>query len=77
MAEARTTLHHARLAERITACNFYAWPTPLAPIGGVVQAQAAIMSYLDIFWLLGVPAFCLSPLARLLPRMSKGAGPAH
>ena len=32
------------------------------------------MSYLDIFWLLGVPALCLWPLALFLPRMPKRGG---
>jgi MFS transporter, DHA2 family, multidrug resistance protein len=77
MLEERTQFHHARLAEHITAYNGYGWPTPLAPIDGVVQAQAAMMSYLDIFWLLGVMALCLWPLALFLPRMAKGAAPAH
>jgi DHA2 family multidrug resistance protein len=77
MLEERTQFHHARLAEHVTAYNGYAWPTPLAPIDGVVQAQAAVMSYLDIFWLLGAVALCLWPLALFLPRMPKGAAPAH
>lgn len=77
MLEQRTQFHHARLAEHITAYNGYAWPTPLAPIDAVVQAQATMMSYLDIFWLLGVLALCLWPLALFLPRMPKGAAPAH
>jgi DHA2 family multidrug resistance protein len=77
MLEERTQFHHARLAEHITAYNGYAWPTPLAPIDGVVQAPATIMSYLDIFWLLGALARCLWPLALFLPRMRKGAAPAH
>jgi MFS transporter, DHA2 family, multidrug resistance protein len=42
-----------------------------------VQAQASIMSYLDIFWLTGVLALCLWPLALFLRRMPKGAAPAH
>jgi hypothetical protein len=35
------------------------------------------MSYLDIFWLLGMLGLCIWPLALLLPRMPKGAAPAH
>jgi len=77
LLEGRTQFHHARLAEHITGYNGYGWPTPLAPIDGVVQAQAAMMSYLDILWLLGVLALCLWPLALFLPRMAKGAAPAH
>ena len=52
-------------------------PTPLAPNDGVVQARSSIMSDLDIFWLLGVLALCLWPLAPFLPQMEKGAAPAH
>jgi hypothetical protein len=51
--------------------------TPLAPIDRVVQAQATIMTYLDIFWLLGVLALCLRPLALFLPQMPRRAAPAH
>jgi DHA2 family multidrug resistance protein len=53
------------------------WPTALAPIDRVVQAQATIMIDLDIFWLLGVLALCLWPLALFLPQMPKRAVPAH
>jgi len=35
------------------------------------------MSYLDLFWVLGVMALCIWPVALLLPRMPKGAAPAH
>jgi DHA2 family multidrug resistance protein len=77
MLQERLQFHHERLAEHVTAYNGYAWNTPLAPIDGVLQAQAGIMSYLDIFWLLGVLGLCIWPLALLLPRMPKGAAPAH
>jgi DHA2 family multidrug resistance protein len=73
----RSQFHHARLAEPITLYNGYDWNTPLAPIDGVIQAQAGIMSYLDIFWLLGMLGLCIWPLALLLPRLPKGAAPAH
>jgi DHA2 family multidrug resistance protein len=49
----------------------------MAPINGVVHGQASIMSYLDIFWLLGIVALCVWPLALFLPRMPKGTVPAH
>jgi hypothetical protein len=35
------------------------------------------MSYLDIFWLLGIVALCIWPLALFLPRMPKGAAAGH
>jgi hypothetical protein len=43
----------------------------------VVQAQSSIMRDLDIFWLLGVLALCLWPLALFLARMAQAAAPAH
>jgi MFS transporter, DHA2 family, multidrug resistance protein len=77
MLQERTQFHHARLAEHITAYNGFGWNTPLAPMDAVVQAQAAVMSYLDIFWLLGVVALLVWPFVLLLPRVPKGAAPAH
>jgi len=77
MLQERLQFHHARLAEHVTAYNGYAWNTPLPPIDGVIQAQAGMMSYLDIFWMLGVLGLCIWPLALLLPRLPKGAAPAH
>jgi DHA2 family multidrug resistance protein len=77
MLQERLQFHHARLAEHVTAYNGYGWNTPLAPIDAIVQAQAGIMSYLDIFWMLGMLALCIWPIALLLPRMPKGAAPAH
>ena len=77
MLEERLQFHHERLAEHITAYNGYTWNTPLTSIDGGIQAQAGIMSYLDIFWLLGILGLCIWPLALLLPRLQKGAAPAH
>jgi DHA2 family multidrug resistance protein len=77
MLAERTQFHHARLAEHITAYNGFGWDTPLAPINALVQAQASIMSYLDIFWLLGILALVAAPAILLLPRVPKGAVAAH
>jgi DHA2 family multidrug resistance protein len=77
MLEERTQFHHARLAEHITAYNGYGWGVPLAPVNSMVQAQAAVMSYLDIFWLLGIVALVVSPVVLLLPRVPKGAALGH
>lgn len=77
MLEQRLQFHHERLAEHITAYNGYTWNTPLAPIDSMIQAQAGIMSYLDIFWMLGMLGLCIWPIALFLPRMPKGAAPAH
>jgi MFS transporter, DHA2 family, multidrug resistance protein len=77
MLQERTQFHHARLAEHITAYNGFGWSVPLAPIDALVQVQATIMSYLDIFWVLGILALVVSPVILLLPRVSKGAAMAH
>jgi DHA2 family multidrug resistance protein len=73
----RAQFHHARLAEHITPYNGYAWPAPLGQIARQLQAQAAIMSYLDVFWLLGVIVLSCTPLILLLPKVGKGATAAH
>ncbi len=77
MLQERLQFHHERLAEHVTAYNGYGWNVPLTSIDQLIQAQAGIMSYLDIFWLLGILGLCIWPLALLLPRMPKGAAPAH
>lgn len=77
MLQQREQFHHARLAEHVTAYNGFGFGTSLAPISAAIQAQSEIMSYLDIFWVLGVIALCIWPAALLLPRMPKDAVPAH
>jgi DHA2 family multidrug resistance protein len=77
MLQERTQFHHARLAEHITAYNGYGWNTNLAPVDALVQVQATIMSYLDIFWLLGIIALVVAPVVLFLPRVSKGIAVAH
>jgi MFS transporter, DHA2 family, multidrug resistance protein len=77
MLQVRGQFHHARLAEHITAYNGFGWNTPLAPVDAIVQAQAVIMSYLDVFWLLGLLALCVAPAALLLPLVPKGAPAGH
>jgi MFS transporter, DHA2 family, multidrug resistance protein len=73
----RTQFHHARLAESVTPYNGYGFGHSLSQIAQAVENQASVMSYLDIFWLLGVIALCVWPAALFLPRMPKGAAPAH
>jgi DHA2 family multidrug resistance protein len=77
MLQERGQFHHERLAEHITAYNGYGWSTPLAPVDAIVQAQASIMSYLDVFWLLGMLALIVAPFALLLPKVPKGAAAGH
>jgi len=73
----RTQFHHERLAEAVTPYNGYGFGHSLTQIAQAVQNQATMMSYLDIFWLLGVIALCVWPIACFLPRMPKGAALAH
>ena len=77
MLQRREQLHHARLVEHVTAYYGFGFGRSLAHINAAIQAQSEIMSYLDLFWLLGVIALCIWPVALLLPRMPKGAAPAH
>ena len=77
MLAERIQFHHERLGEHITAYNGFGWNAPLAPVDALVQAQASVMSYLDIFWLLGVMAIVVAPVILLLPRVPKGSAPAH
>jgi MFS transporter, DHA2 family, multidrug resistance protein len=73
----RTQFHHARLASEVTPYNGYWFGHSLAAIARAVQTQAQVMSFLDIFWLLGLTAICLFPIALLLPKMPKGMTVGH
>ena len=61
----------------MTPYNGYSFGHSLSAIAQAVQTQAQMMSFLDIFWLLGIVALCLAPLALLLPNMPRGAAPGH
>jgi hypothetical protein len=71
--DGRTQSHHARLAEHMTAWNGYGWLTPLAPVDALVQAQASIMSDLDIVWVLGIIALVVWPAVLPLPGVPQEA----
>ena len=65
----RTQFHHARLSEQVSSIG--ARGATLTQSGldsaqNVVQAQAQLLSYLDIFWLFGVLALCVIPIALFL-----------
>ena len=68
----RTQFHHARLAEHITPYSDMHGQT-LAQLGQAVETQASIMSYLDIFWALGILALVVWPITLLLKGAPKGA----
>jgi len=77
LLEWRTQFHHARLASEITPYNGYWFGHSVAAIARAVQTQAQVMSFLDIFWLLGLVALCIWPVALFLPKMPKGATAGH
>ena len=71
----RTQFHHVRLAEHVSALS--AGPN-LASRGleaaqRAVQVQAQALSYFDVYWLFGIAALCVAPLALLLKSPPKGA----
>ncbi len=73
----RQQIHHARLAEHVTPYNGYGFGTSLAQIGRMVQQQASILTYLDVFTALALVAAIAAPLALCLPRLPKGAPAGH
>jgi DHA2 family multidrug resistance protein len=77
MLQERSQFHHERLAEHITAYNGYGWTTGMAPVDAMVNAQASVMSYLDIFHTLGLMALIVAPVILLLPIVPKGTAAAH
>jgi len=70
----RTQFHHARLAEQISPYRGLHGRS-LPQIAEAVQHQAQFMSYLDLFYLLGVILLLIWPVILLLgavPRAAKG-----
>jgi MFS transporter, DHA2 family, multidrug resistance protein len=72
----RTQFHHARLAEHVSALS--ASPDSLLKLGlpaaqVVVQTNASILSYLDVYWLFAMIAFAIAPFALLLKNPKPGA----
>jgi hypothetical protein len=43
----------------------------------IVQMNATILSYLDVYWIFGLLAFCIAPVALILKSPPKGAADAH
>jgi DHA2 family multidrug resistance protein len=67
----RTQFHTARLGEHLTPYNGFG--TGLAALAQRVSQQAQMMTYLDLFWILGTTAIVVAPMALLLPKLPKGA----
>jgi DHA2 family multidrug resistance protein len=76
----RTQFHHARLVESITPYGNLHGLT-LARIAPLVQNQAAFMSYLDMFRIVGLLALCVWPIALFLnpppKRAAQGGAVGH
>jgi len=67
----REQFHHARLAEHITPYNGFV--SSLGSIAATLEQQASVLSYLDVFIMLGVISLVLCPVCLLLPKLPKGA----
>ncbi len=68
----RQQFHQARLMEHVTVYNGYGYGADLAGVAQRVATQAGIMTYLDLFFALGIAAAVVAPLALLLPNLPKG-----
>jgi DHA2 family multidrug resistance protein len=76
----RTQYHHVRLAEHVSLLSPLS--NSLGRLGlpvaqSIVQTNATIMSYLDVYWIFGLLAFCIAPLALILKSPQKGAASVH
>ncbi len=77
MLSYRAQFHYERLGESVTPYSGYGFGHALGTIAHAVQTQAQAMSYLDVFWLLGLVALCVWPLALFLPLTPRSAPAGH
>jgi len=68
----RSQFHTARLGEHLTAYNGFGYGTNLSLLAHRVFMQAQMMTYLDLFRVLGVAALLVAPVALVLPKLPKG-----
>lgn len=54
--------------------SLHAGQQALAVVGGIVQQQALVMTYNDLFWIFGVIVLCTMPLVLFLKPLPKGQG---
>jgi DHA2 family multidrug resistance protein len=76
----RTQFHHARLGEQVSeigARGAQLAHDGLAAAQQLVQAQAQVLSYLDIFRIFGIASLCVVPIAFLLKTPPAGAAHGH
>jgi DHA2 family multidrug resistance protein len=78
----QTQRHHARLAESVSPLSRHfgiylnqsgmSGDDAIRGVNSIVQAQASILSYIDIFWLWGIGAFLAWPIGLLIRNVPKG-----
>ena len=75
----RGQFHHARLAESMSMYSrgFQQYAKlSLAQLDQIVQRQAVMLSYIDIFWFLTLMAACAIPIAFILRKVKSGQAAA-
>jgi DHA2 family multidrug resistance protein len=73
MLAQREQFHYARLVDHITPFNGYGVGKSLTGIASSLSTQAGVMSYLDVFTLLGWAVVLLAPFCFFLPKLPRGA----
>ena len=73
----RTQFHWERLHEYLNPYNPNLGGQAPTAFVSALQQQSSILSYIDVFFLLAMMAFCAAPLAIFLPRTPKGAAAGH
>ena len=68
----RDQFHHERLAEHVTRYDDMHGQT-LAQIGRLIDVQASVLSYIDVFYVLAIIAAVVTPLVLFLRNVPKGA----
>jgi DHA2 family multidrug resistance protein len=72
LLQQRDQFHHERLAEHVTRFTDLKGRS-MAAIGRVVDTQASVLSYIDVFFTLAVIAAVFAPLVLFLRNVPKGA----
>jgi len=73
----RGQFHHARLVEHLTPFSRLRHvATSLPALQGMVEQQATMLSYIDVFWFLTVLCLAVVPLTFLLRSIKPGKAPA-
>ena len=73
----RGQFHWERLHEYLNPYNPNLGGQAPAAFAAGLRQQSSILSYIDVFYLLAMMAFCVAPLTIFLPRTPKGAAAGH